>query len=61
MKKILVVDDEENIRTLYKEELSEMGYDVVTVHDGIEALAAMNTDEVRPGHPGHAHGGNGRH
>jgi len=43
MKKILVVDDEENIRTLYKEELSDMGYDVITVHDGIEALAAMDT------------------
>jgi CheY-like chemotaxis protein len=43
MKKILVVDDEENIRTLYKEELTEMGYDVATVHDGIEALATMNT------------------
>ena len=43
MKKILVVDDEENIRTLYKEELSEMGYDVTTVLDGIQALAAMDT------------------
>jgi CheY-like chemotaxis protein len=43
MKKILVVDDEENIRALYKEELTEMGYDVITVHDGIQALAAMNT------------------
>lgn len=43
MKKILVVDDEENIRTLYKEELSDVGYDVITVHDGIEALAAMDT------------------
>jgi two-component system response regulator (stage 0 sporulation protein F) len=43
MKKILVVDDEENIRALYKEELTEMGYDVITVHDGIQALAAMNS------------------
>jgi two-component system response regulator (stage 0 sporulation protein F) len=43
MKKILVVDDEENIRTLYKEELTEMGYDVITVLDGIHALAAMDT------------------
>jgi DNA-binding NtrC family response regulator len=42
MKKILVVDDEENIRALYKEELTEMGYDVITVHDGIQALAAMD-------------------
>lgn len=42
MKKILVVDDEENIRELYNEELTEMGYDVVTVPDGIQALAAMD-------------------
>jgi DNA-binding response OmpR family regulator len=41
MKKILVVDDEENIRTLYKEELTEMGYDVITVPDGVQALSEM--------------------
>jgi CheY-like chemotaxis protein len=43
MKKILVVDDEENIRMLYKEEFEEMGYEVITVNDGIQALAAMDT------------------
>jgi two-component system, response regulator, stage 0 sporulation protein F len=43
MKKILVVDDEENIRILYKEELEEMGYEVTTVEDGELALAAMET------------------
>ncbi len=32
MAKILVVDDEEHIRYLYSEELSEAGYEVVT-HD----------------------------
>ena len=42
MKKILVVDDEENIRELYKEEFAEMGYEVTAVHDGIQALAAMD-------------------
>jgi DNA-binding response OmpR family regulator len=42
MKKILVIDDEENIRGLYKEEFTEMGYDVTTVNDGIQALAAMD-------------------
>ena len=41
MKKILVVDDEENICTLYKEELEDMGYEVVTARDGATALAAM--------------------
>jgi hypothetical protein len=33
MKKIMVIDDEENIRGLYKEEFTEMGYDVTTVND----------------------------
>jgi DNA-binding response OmpR family regulator len=40
-KKILVVDDEENICKLYKEELEEMGFEVTTVQDGISALAAI--------------------
>jgi DNA-binding response OmpR family regulator len=43
MKKILVVDDEENIRQLYREEFEEMGYDVTTVADGIQALAALDS------------------
>ncbi len=43
MKKILVIDDEENIRELYKEEFMEMGYEVMTAHDGVQALAAMDT------------------
>jgi DNA-binding response OmpR family regulator len=43
MKKILVIDDEENIRELYKEEFEEMGYEVMTVNDGIQALSAMDT------------------
>jgi CheY-like chemotaxis protein len=43
MKKVLVVDDEENIRELYKEELEEMGYAVTTVSDGMQALTVMDT------------------
>ncbi|MFW2331737.1 MAG: response regulator [Nitrospinota bacterium] len=35
--KILVVDDEENIRLLYKEELSESGYIVDTASDARDA------------------------
>jgi len=42
MKKILVVDDEANIRELYREELEDMGYEVTTVADGAEALAALD-------------------
>lgn len=42
MKKILVVDDEENICRLYREELEDMGYEVTTVLDGAQALVAMD-------------------
>jgi two-component system, response regulator, stage 0 sporulation protein F len=43
MKKILVVDDEENIRELYRVEFEEMGHEVTTVPDGAQALAKMDT------------------
>lgn len=38
MKRILVVDDEESIRLLYKEELEEEGFAVEVARDGLEAL-----------------------
>ena len=38
MRRILVVDDEETIRLLYKEELMEAGYQVELAADGQEAL-----------------------
>ena len=38
MKKIMVVDDEENIRFLYKEELEEDGFAVELAKNGEEAL-----------------------
>ena len=38
MKRILVVDDEESIRLLYKEELEEEGFVVEVAGDGLEAL-----------------------
>lgn len=41
MKRILVVDDEENIRELYRDELSEEGYEVALAKDGAEALAML--------------------
>ncbi|MBE0569470.1 MAG: response regulator [Deltaproteobacteria bacterium] len=43
MKKILVVDDEESIRELYRAELAEEGYDVDLAPDGREALRRMDT------------------
>jgi two-component system, response regulator, stage 0 sporulation protein F len=41
MKKILVVDDEESIRFLYKEELEEEGYIVECAGNGEEALEKL--------------------
>ena len=38
MSKILVVEDEENIRLLYKEELQDLGYDVFQASNGREAI-----------------------
>ena len=38
MKRILVVDDEADIRLLYQEELQEAGYEVAVAADGHEAL-----------------------
>ncbi len=40
-KTILIVDDEENIRLLYEEELTEEGYNVILAKDGEEALAKI--------------------
>lgn len=38
MRTILVVEDEENIRLLYKEELQDLGYQVIQASDGREAI-----------------------
>jgi len=43
-KKILVVDDEENIRHLLADELTEDGYSVVAVGSGESALDALKAD-----------------
>lgn len=44
MKRILVVDDEENIRMLYQEELQEEGYEVIATSNGIEALEILSRE-----------------
>lgn len=41
MKKILVVDDEPNIRDLYREEFEGLGFAVVTAACGEEALSIL--------------------
>ncbi|OPY80653.1 MAG: Sporulation initiation phosphotransferase F [Syntrophorhabdus sp. PtaU1.Bin153] len=39
--RLLVVDDEENIRFLFKEELEEEGYEVDLASSGLEALSRI--------------------
>ena len=49
MNKILVVESEESIRTLYANELAEEGYDVITSNDGshlMELIAQKKPDLV---------------
>lgn len=42
MRKILLVDDEESIHLLYREELEEAGYEVHSALTGEEALEKLN-------------------
>ncbi|MGA7964749.1 MAG: response regulator [Gammaproteobacteria bacterium] len=46
MAKILIVDDEEHIRYLYSEELSDAGYDVITAESGY--LLMEKIEEEKP-------------
>jgi len=42
--KILVVDDDLPIQRLYKEELTEEGYEVVVAANGVEAMAMFESE-----------------
>ena len=42
--KILIVDNEENIRLLYEQELMEEGYQTVLARDGKECLEKVETE-----------------
>lgn len=42
--KILVVDDDHNIQRLYKDELSEEGYEVIIAANGKEALELFDSE-----------------
>lgn len=44
-KKILVVDDEENIVNIVKFNLSKAGYDVTAAHDGMDALEKVKLEK----------------
>ena len=46
MVKILVVDDEKNIRTLYEAELTEEGYEVVSVASAKEAFDIIEKHNI---------------
>ena len=46
MKKVLVVDDEESIRELYRVDLADEGYEVGLAADGRQALLLL--DSFRP-------------
>jgi two-component system, response regulator, stage 0 sporulation protein F len=45
MAKILIVDDEEHIRYLYSEELSEAGYEVITADSGYKLLEKIEKEQ----------------
>jgi CheY-like chemotaxis protein len=45
-RQILVIDDEENIRLLYKDELLKAGYKVIEAGNGIEGFEAMKKTPV---------------
>ncbi|MGD9076550.1 MAG: response regulator [Desulfobacteraceae bacterium] len=45
MAKILIVDDEEHIRFLYSEELSEAGYEVITAASGYKLMERIEDEE----------------
>ena len=47
MKKILIVDDEANMRLVLKALLSREGYDVLTAADGLEALEVLTNQDVK--------------
>lgn len=44
--RILVVDDEQNLQSLYQKELQAEGYDVLMVKDAQEALIQLNNESV---------------
>jgi two-component system response regulator (stage 0 sporulation protein F) len=45
MAKILIVDDEEHIRFLYSEELSEAGYEVITAESGYKLMERIEDEK----------------
>lgn len=46
MQKILVVDDDPNVRFLYHELFSEKGYEVFEAESGVETFDILNNEDV---------------
>lgn len=46
MARILIVDDERNIRLFMAENLKVRGYDVMEARDGVEALHALQSEHI---------------
>jgi len=46
MTRILIVEDDANQRELYKQELEEEGYEVLTVADGKEAVRVVGEEKI---------------
>ena len=44
--KILIVEDEKNLQQLYKTELERLGYAVIVVSDGQDALKTLKSEPV---------------
>lgn len=44
MKRLLIVEDDVSIQALLHDFISEAGYEAVAAHDGVEALAAFDTE-----------------
>src|SRR5882672_9987874 len=47
MMRVLIVDDDDVVRMMLQEALSEAGYDVTSVSDGRQALDAIRQDGCR--------------
>ena len=45
-KRILLVDDEEGIQLLYREEFEEEGFEVISAYNGDEALEKFNKESL---------------
>lgn len=46
MKNVLVVEDEDSLRLLYKNELTEEGLNIITVDSGEDAMKRLGADNI---------------